>query len=282
MSLLFWGSTVVMLALAIGFAAYPFRSGDSVFNKPRILVALLFLVGSFGFYALLGSPDAMTAEPAGPRPEQHSSTTPQTSQSNRNYGSVASLIGGLRDRLRDEPDDSGGWLLLAKSYQHLGHHDDALAAYARAQSLGATDTKLEAALLGAKLAPQTVAATSGPALRGRVSLSPEAASRVQAEDTVFIFAKESPEHRMPVVALRKRVADLPFDFILTDKEMMVPESSLGNYAELVVTAKISRSGNASDNSQGLEAWSEPVSPADSGAIELLIDVLSRSGSNDDE
>lgn len=87
---------------------------------------------------------------------------------------------------------------------------------------------------------------------------------------------------MPVVALRKPVSDLPIDFVLTDKEMMVPESSLDDFAELVVTAKISRSGNASDNSQGLEAWSRPVSPVGGGTIDLIIDITSQFEGDGDE
>jgi len=88
---------------------------------------------------------------------------------------------------------------------------------------------------------------------------------------LFIFAKESREQRMPVVALRKTVADLPIDFELTDREIMVPGQHLVDFEQLIVTARISRSGNASDNDLMLEAWSEPVSPASPARIELLID-----------
>ena len=75
---------------------------------------------------------------------------------------------------------------------------------------------------------------------------------------------------MPVVALRKSVADMPLDFVLTDKEVMVPGSKLSDYEQLVITAKISRSGNATDSSLGLEAWSDAVSPSSTDRIDLLI------------
>ena len=53
--------------------------------------------------------------------------------------SVSSLIGGLEERLAEDPNDGRGWLLLAKSYQHLGRHEDARRAFAHAAALGETD-----------------------------------------------------------------------------------------------------------------------------------------------
>ncbi len=53
--------------------------------------------------------------------------------------SVSSLIGGLEARLEENPNDGRGWLLLAKSYEHLGRYDDAREAFAHAAALGATD-----------------------------------------------------------------------------------------------------------------------------------------------
>lgn len=282
MSFLFWSLTFLMLATATAIAVVPLKSGKPLLASPAALIAVFVPLSAVALYALLGSPDAMTAESKHTTLDPHKKVSPDKAKTAGSNGSVASLVDGLRDKLENEPDDAGGWLLLAKSYQHLGRDAEALDAYQRAQALGKSDVNLEATLLGPSLvAPMTVI-DSGPVLRGRVSLSPAAASQVQAEDTVFIFAKESPEHRMPVVALRRRVSDLPIDFVLTDKEMMVPESSLDDFAELVVTAKISRSGNASDNSQGLEAWSQPVSPTDRGTINLIIDVASQSEGDGDE
>ena len=50
--------------------------------------------------------------------------------------SVPSLVGGLEAKLAQDPNDAKGWLLLAKSHDHLGDRDAAWAAYARAKELG--------------------------------------------------------------------------------------------------------------------------------------------------
>jgi cytochrome c-type biogenesis protein CcmH len=57
--------------------------------------------------------------------------------------SVGSLIGGLEARLAKNPDDAKGWLLLARSHDHLGNNDEAWSAYSRARELGMNDETLE-------------------------------------------------------------------------------------------------------------------------------------------
>ena len=57
--------------------------------------------------------------------------------------SVSTLVGGLEARLEASPEDAKGWMLLARSYDHLGEHDKAWNAYTHARDLGTTDISLE-------------------------------------------------------------------------------------------------------------------------------------------
>jgi cytochrome c-type biogenesis protein CcmH len=258
MSFLFWGFAVAMLLAAVAFIAVPMKTGKSFFASPGAIIVAVIPLSAIGLYALLGSPQEIsTVRKASPFVES-------------SLGSVASMVDGLRARLDEAPDDADGWILLARSYQHLDRQAEALDAYRHAQTLGKTDENLETSLLGSTLSAQMTTNDAGLSIRGRVALSSRARAQVQSGDTLFIFAKESREHRMPVVALRKTVTDLPFEFSLTDNEIMVPGSHLADYETLLVTAKISRTGNASDDSLGLEAWSEPVSPGSNDRIELVI------------
>ena len=265
MSILFWGFAAAMLIVAIGFIAVPLKTGRSLFATPIAMVVAFVPLLAVGLYAFLGSPDKITAQHA-------SSTRAPAPPADRALGTVASMVDGLARRLENAPDDADGWILLARSYQHLGRSTEALDAYRRAEALGKIDVNLEGEIVSKSLSEQVAPVVSGPSLRGRVSMTLDAAAQVQPGDTVFIFAKESREHRMPVVALRKNASELPLDFVLTDKEVMVPGSKLNDYKQLIVTAKISRTGNASDNTLGLEAWSESVSPTDDVRVDLLIGV----------
>lgn len=57
--------------------------------------------------------------------------------------SVGTLISGLEARLAANPDDAKGWILLARSHDHLGNSDKAWNAYSRARELGMADGSLE-------------------------------------------------------------------------------------------------------------------------------------------
>jgi tetratricopeptide (TPR) repeat protein len=269
MTILFWGIATIMLIAAIGFVAFPLRAARLSPGSHVTLAIVALPLAAFGLYFTLGSPGVQSAE-------AHSSPVSSPKKAG-SVGSVGDLLDGLRAKLEKNPDDGSGWMLLARSYDHLGQHADAIDAYERARALGNADVEFEASLLGKSTAGERVETLSGPALRGRIDVSPEAATQIDPGDTVFVFAKESKEQRMPVVALRRPAADLPFDFVLTDKEVLTAGTHLEQFESLVLTARISKSGNATDNSHGLEVWSEPVSPNGGDKIQLVIAV----GDNDE-
>ncbi len=57
----------------------------------------------------------------------------------KRIASIASLVDGLKQRLQKEPGDVKGWVLLAKSYHHIGDWHEAAKAAAKARELGYTD-----------------------------------------------------------------------------------------------------------------------------------------------
>jgi hypothetical protein len=270
-----------MLVGAIGAVIVPLKLAGA--GHGRLTVAVLVLIPAIaaGFYSGLGTPTAASKAPVQRHQEQVAASATATEKRNKAIGSVASMIDGLKSRLEKDPDDAGGWLLLAQSYRHLGQTEEAEAAYQRASALGKTDAKFEQSLATAMPAEVLAPVDVGPALRGRVTISADAESLVEPGDTVFIFAKESADHRMPVVAVRRPASELPIQFVLTDKDALVAGTSLAQFENLVITAKISRSGMATDVLSGLEAWSDPVSPLGDQVIELLLSTKPRAGAGTD-
>ena len=63
-------------------------------------------------------------------------------------------------------------------------------------------------------------------------------------DTVFIVARAAQGPRMPLAILRLRVSDLPARCTLDDNSAMDPALRLSRFQEVVVTARISRGGEA--------------------------------------
>ena len=269
-----------MLVAAIGAIVVPLRLARAGNGRLSVAILILIPVVATGFYVRLGTPDAATRVIDHQFGAQTGDDGPSDNQTRKAVGSVASMLDGLEGRLESNPDDAGGWLLLARSYQHLGQAEDASAAYERARALGKTDADFEKSIGSAASTETTPALDASPALRGRVSVSTDAAAMIQPGDVVFIFAKESPDQRMPVVAVRKPVGDLPIDFALTDRDVLVAGTSLANFEQLVVNAKISRSGLANETLEGMESWSDPVSPLDDQTIELQIGAGPVGGRNE--
>lgn len=90
---------------------------------------------------------------------------------------IDQLTERLAQRLKNAPDDADGWLLLARSYHHLGRGTDAQSAYAQAQARGGEDAGL-ATLIAASAPddtalPQTGTGTVLAKLKARTEADPE-------------------------------------------------------------------------------------------------------------
>jgi len=109
------------------------------------------------------------------------------------------------------------------------------------------------------LAAAVSAATAAPAsVSGTVSLAPSLAKLADPQDTVFIFARASQGQRAPLAVLRKQVKDLPLKFTLDDSLAMSPENRISGAAQVIVSARVSKSGNALPQPGDLSGQARPV------------------------
>jgi cytochrome c-type biogenesis protein CcmH len=87
------------------------------------------------------------------------------------------------------------------------------------------------------------AAPPAPSVSGTVSLAPALAGRAGPDATLFVIAHGPDGSRLPLAVLRARVKDLPLAFTLDDTLSMSPAARLSGAAQVVVSARISLSGN---------------------------------------
>lgn len=133
---------------------------------------------------------------------------------------------------------------------------------AEARELGGI--KGPAVVAGSALKPAPLAeakpsgSAAGGSVSGRVTLSPALKGKVSPDDTVFILARAVNGPRIPLAVLRKRVADLPVDFVLDDALAMRPELKISGFGEVIVSARVSKSGNAISQSGDFQGASGAV------------------------
>ena len=125
----------------------------------------------------------------------------------------------------------------------------------------------------ATVAPQASApgakVGSQASVGGTVTVSPALLSRTSPQDTVFIFARPANGGRMPLAALRIQVKDLPYRFTLDDSKSMSPSMPLSSSVQVMVAARISKSGDAIAQPGDLTGQVGPVAMGSQGiALEI--------------
>jgi len=251
-----------MTVVALSFVALPLLRD----HRRIVLVAVataLPLVAA-GLYMKLGSPTAGGVDATAVRKGRVSEDESRAATSDK-IGSVASMVDGLAQRLELNPEDGGSWLLLARSYKHLNRIEDAASTYEKAVELGQFDADL-AALGGDKTSESVI----GAQIFGNVRLSSAAKEKVRPSDTVFIFARAVDGPPMPVAVLQRPATDLPIDFLLNDSQSITAGMELSNFEQVIVTARVTRKGDAMTALQGLEATSGTIRVADNHHLDLII------------
>jgi cytochrome c-type biogenesis protein CcmH len=188
----------------------------------------------------------------------------------------------LLDRaLTVTPDDAkaltlaGGAAFEAKDYRTAVRHWERLALQVPPDSeLGlALASGIGRARELARGAQPPRAAPTPEAVLGEVRLADGLKGKAAADDTVFIFARAAQGPRMPLAITRTRVKDLPARFQLDNSMAMNQQLKLSAFQSVIVTARVSRTGNAVPQSGDLQGESAPVSPGAHGVSVVIDKVL---------
>jgi cytochrome c-type biogenesis protein CcmH len=116
-------------------------------------------------------------------------------------------------------------------------------------------------------------AVATAALRGTVKLAPALAQQAAPNDTVFIFARPATGSRMPLALVRKQVKDLPFEFALDDSLAMSPAAKLSMHTQVIVDARVSKTGQAQPSAGDLTGHSSPIANNATGVVIEISDVV---------
>jgi len=151
-------------------------------------VAIALPFTALAVYLTIGSP-GMPGSPVEERPTAALSEA----MDHPDQADMDVLVEQLADRLRERPDSTEGWVLLARTYRQMNRVGEALAAYRRALSTGAADPNVYA-----EFGEVAVSASGG-------SVTPEAESAFLA---ALDLDREEPRSRFYLGLARAQAGDV--------------------------------------------------------------------------
>jgi len=276
----------------------------SGWSRPSRTIALtvggiaIFTLVAVGLYALLGS-----ARPAGSSvdvsADVSSAAQPGASRSTAGQKalSMEAATAQLEARLSREGGSDSDWQLLAQSYEFLGRTADA--ERAKAHRLDPNSSAAPAALpVGevARLIGDSPSSTESPgpsespsrldgssvaqgltgqpsgggSISGTVSVDNGLMARIPQGATLFIYAKAADSPGPPLAVLRTTAGSWPVSFRLDDSLAMIPSRRLSQFQQVIVEARISRTGQATPATGDLYVTSGVVSPVAGKKLALVI------------
>ena len=117
--------------------------------------------------------------------------------------------------------------------------------------------------------PTQVAA--GATVKGSIDIAPALKSRLAASDVLFLFAR-SGQSGPPVAAIRANVSKFPLEFELNDSLAMNPGNTLSQHKQVVLVARVSKTGNPMAQAGDFEGMVPDVKVGASG-VKILIDQV---------
>lgn len=162
--------------------------------------------------------------------------------------------------------------LLPQDYPNIEMLHEGLKQAKQFLSMQPGGRKKLAQLEAGRGAQKAQAADPAQAISGKVSLSPSLAGKVAPDDIVFILARAAEGPKMPLAVLRKQVKDLPLEFTLDDSMAMQPQLKLSGFEQVVVVARVSKSGTPMAQPGDLEGSTASVKPG-AGGLNVVIDKV---------
>jgi cytochrome c-type biogenesis protein CcmH len=208
-----------------------------------------------------------------------------------NEGNFTDKITSLvQQALSLDPDNINGLWLAGLGAENQSDYQAAMDYFHKLSPLIATDKaavqqlnqvleKLQGSLEADTLVGESIRPGGGVDVKANegivvnVSLAPELVDQADPEDILFVFARAQDGMPMPVAVNRLSVADLPVSVVLNDAQAMMPSRLLSSFKEVQVMARISKSGNAIENSGDLKSDEKIVRVGNEETVVLKIDQL---------
>lgn len=120
--------------------------------------------------------------------------------------------------------------------------------------------------------PPVQKAAPSAGIVGIVRIAPALAGKLDPSATLFVFARATQGPPMPLAIVRATVRDLPYHYRLDDSAALMPGHKLSEAKEVVLVARISKSGDAKPQAGDLQGTTAAVQP-DGRSLDIEINQV---------
>lgn len=107
-------------------------------------------------------------------------------------------------------------------------------------------------------APADNAAAAGATVEGSVAIADAVKANIAQGSVLFIYARPADGSRMPLAILREDAGKLPVRFKLDDSLAMTPQAKLSLHSDVMLVARISKTGDATPKPGDITGTLGPV------------------------
>lgn len=193
----------------------------------------------------------------------------------------------LDKALELQPDNAKALWLAAQASAQAGDNKQAITYLQRLLAVIPADSEAQQAVkkviaqLGGQVpdgqttptAPTDSAVKTASSIKARVQLQKSLLKQVAPDDTVFIFARAVQGPKMPLAIVRKQIKDLPVTVTLDDSMAMMPQLKLSGFPQVIIGARVSKTGQAIAQSGDLQGLSAPVNTKTKNTVAVTISEL---------
>lgn len=196
----------------------------------------------------------------------------------------AAAVGPLEKALERNPVDQRALFLLGQYRMQEGRPAEAVATWQTLLPLLTADAadvlrqQIDAARVAAALPPlaegaaaaSTAVAASAAGLAIEIRIDPALADLARPGDALYVFARGPEGTGPPFAAKRVVLGQLPLQLQLTDDDSPMPAARLSSQKQVVVVARLSRSGDVKASRGDIEAEPLAVDTDDGRPIRLVL------------
>ncbi len=106
-----------------------------------------------------------------------------------------------------------------------------------------------------------------------VDIAEKLKQQISTDDHLFVFAKAAAGPPMPLAVSKHKAGELPLAVTLTDAMAMIPSLKLSGFDQIVVSARISKSGEPTAQSGDFQGQSVVIDPNQTNRLRVVIDEI---------